>query len=212
MSCVAGVAVAALQSVRSRANAGLPRVEPRKLRRTDLEVVAVNQGFVVGPPPRALAMHRAYALARAVLGHAPERAGARRLHAGARPAGHAAPSALGYPRLVLVAWTSQERHKNQSKRHPLLCLPAPERRRRSRAPLGVDTAFVIAFQSLPSSPHLLRFLHPYFTTATSRAPVSCTRTARRRHRAAPGPQATPSAAGHHPDHLNTAGAQESNHR
>jgi hypothetical protein len=43
MSCVAGVVVAALQSVRSRASAVLPRVEPRKLRCTDLGLSVVGR-------------------------------------------------------------------------------------------------------------------------------------------------------------------------
>jgi hypothetical protein len=211
-SCVASVAVAALQSVRSRASAVLPRVEPRKLRRTDLEVVAVDQGFVVGPRPRALVVHRAYALARAVLGHAPGRASARRPHACARPAGHAAPSALGYPHLVLVAWSSQERRKIS--RNAILCSVYPnqsgaagaERRwastQCSSSPFNPWRARCISFvSSTPTSP--LR--HPVL-----RSRATCT--VRRRHRAAPGPQATPSVAGHPPDHLNTAGAQESNPR
>jgi hypothetical protein len=39
------------------------------------------------------------------------------------------------PRRMVITRASQ----NQPERHPLLCLPAPERRRRSRASLGVDS-------------------------------------------------------------------------
>jgi hypothetical protein len=123
----------------------------------------VDQGFVVGPPPRALVVHRAYAPARAVLGHAPGRASARRPHACARPAGHAAPSALGYPRLVLVAWSSQGRRKIS--RNAVLCSLCPhqsgvagaERRwastQRSSSPFNPCRARSISFvSSTPTSP------------------------------------------------------------
>jgi hypothetical protein len=48
--------------------------------------VTVDQGVIVGPPPRSFAVHRAYAPARAVQGHAPGRACARRPRTCVRPA------------------------------------------------------------------------------------------------------------------------------
>jgi hypothetical protein len=76
---------------------------------------------------------------------------------------------------------------------PSSVLFTPVRRRVEQSSTGHRHRVVVAFQSLPRSPSLLRFLHPYFTQVTSCAPVSCTRMARHPHRAAVGPQATPTA-------------------
>jgi hypothetical protein len=88
----------------------------------------------------------------------------------------------------------------------LLCMVGRNRappnavsRRRRVCPVGYR-------MDLPRVPPPL--LHPCDT----RAPVSCTRTTLRRHRASAGPQATPTVVDHPPDHLNTTGSQKPNPR